>query len=101
MRYPALELGQPGNPKCPDKYTEEASALTPDCTRVLLQVSAQAVFVQFGVMPHGRSLSLAAVVWQHEEPLLPMIAAFSRPYDAVRVRNYTKGAEAQFLASFL
>ena len=101
MIYDPLELGQPGNPECPDKYNEESTRLTPKSTRVILQISKAAVKVQFGTMPHGRSLSVGAVQWQAEEPYLPMIAALSRNYDAVRVRNLTPGEPAQVFLTFL
>lgn len=99
MRYGTLQLGQPGNPKCPDTFNADSLLLCPGCSRLLLQISTQAVIVQLGIMPNGKSLSIGQVVWQDEEPFLPMIASLGRSFDAVRVRNYTAGAEAQVLAS--
>lgn len=96
--YPALELGQPGNEACPDGYTPGSTLLCPGSTRLMLQVSANAVMIQLGVMPQGMG-GLGAVVWQPEQPFLPMIAALNRRFDAVRVRNYTKGQKAQALVS--
>jgi hypothetical protein len=100
MRYEALQLGQPGQPACPDKYTETSTRITQGSKRVLLQVSKQAVYVQFGIMPQGRGSGAGSVVWQEEEPYLPMTIGLRRGFDAVRVRNYTPGAEAQVLVSF-
>lgn len=101
MRYAPLELGQAGNDPCPDAFNEDSTAIVPDCQRVILQISGQAVFIQFGIMPQGRSQSEGSVVWQVQEPYLPMIAALSRAYDALRVRNYTPGKESQVLVTFL
>jgi hypothetical protein len=101
MRYQPLELGQPGNPKCPDKFTEDSTVLVPDSSKLLLQVSNQAIIVQLGLMPQGRGTGLGAVVWQAEDPFLPMIAALTRNFDALRIRNYTTGVEAQVLVSFV
>jgi hypothetical protein len=99
MRYEALEVGQPGNPKCPDQYNEASTLLCPGSKRLVLQVSKQAIRLQFGVMPQGRSLSAGAVQWLNEEPYMPMISSLAREFDAVRVRNYTPGVEAQVMAS--
>lgn len=99
MRYEPIMLGQPGNPKCPDAYDEESTLICPDCTRLVLQISKQAVFVQLGIMPAGKSLSAGQVQWQAEEPFLPMVASLGRRFDAVRVRNFTKGQEAQIFVT--
>ena len=101
MIYEPLELGQTGNPACPDKYEEQSTRVCPNSTRVILQISKAAVKVQFGIMPHGKSLSAGAVQWQAEEPYLPMIAALTRKFDAVRVRNLTPGEPAQVFVTFL
>lgn len=101
MLYEPLELGQPGNPKCPDLFTPESTVIVPRCSRLLLQVSGQAVVVQLGIMPQGRGSGIGAVVWQAEDPFLPMIAALTRNFDALRVRNYTPKMEAQVLISFV
>jgi hypothetical protein len=95
MAYPPLQLGQAGQPKCPNKYNEESSLLCPQSKRLVIQVSKQAVYIQVGIMPQGIGASLGAVVWQPEQPFLPMIASLGRNFDAVRVRNYTEGSEAQ------
>jgi hypothetical protein len=101
MSYEPLQLGQPGNPKCPDAYNADSTVVVQGSTRIVLQVSVQAIYVQLGVMPQGRGVGIGAVVWQPEEPFLPMIASLARKFDAVRVRNYTPGAEAQALVSFV
>jgi hypothetical protein len=100
-RYASLELGQAGNPPCPDKYNDDSTVLVVGCRKVLLQISLQAVKVQFGVFPTGtRGQSVGGISWQAEEPYLPMIAALARNYDALRVRNYLPGAAAQVLVNF-
>jgi hypothetical protein len=100
MLYSPIELGQPGKEKCPNAYNEASTAWTPGARRIILQVSKQAVFVQFGIMPEGVGAGLGAVRWQSEEPFLPMIASLGRNFDAVRVRNYISGQEAQVLVTF-
>jgi hypothetical protein len=97
--YEAIELGQLGKPPCPDKYNTVSTLVCPGSTRLLLQISKQAVFVQLGIMPQGRGTSVGAVQWQEEEPFLPMIATLARKFDAVRVRNWQAGAEAQIFVS--
>lgn len=98
--YGALELGQPGNPPIPDQYSAASTVLVPGSRRLLLQISTQAVFVQLGIMPQGRSSGLGGVVWQPEDPYLPMIAALARDFDAVRVRNFLAGKAGQILVTF-
>jgi hypothetical protein len=100
MRWTPIELGQPERPQCPDAYSENSTRITPGAKRVLLQVSNQAVYVQFGIMPQGRGTGAGSVVWQEEEPYLPMAIGARRNFDAIRVRNYKKGAEAQVMATF-
>lgn len=97
MAYQALELGQAGNPACPDKYTEESTLLATGSRRLILQISAQAVFIQFGTMPQGKGAGLGSVVWQTEMPFLPVVGILPKHFDAVRVRNYTPGAKAQVM----
>ncbi|HEX3391941.1 MAG TPA: hypothetical protein VHS55_05220 [Solirubrobacteraceae bacterium] len=95
MLYTPIMLGQPGNPVCPDKYNEASTLICPGAKRLILQVSVQAVFVQLGLMPQGIGTGPGAVVWQTEEPYLPLIASLGRNFDAVRVRNFTPGVVAQ------
>ena len=97
IAYPPLELGQPGNPACPDNYNNESTLVCVGAQRLVLQISVNAVFVQLGIMPQGKGAGTGAIVWQPEQPYLPMISALSREFDAVRVRNYTPGAKAQVL----
>lgn len=94
MRYGVLELGQAGKPACPDKYNEESTLICPRSTRLVLQVSVAAVYVQLGVMPQGVG-GVGAVVWQTEDPYLPLVGSLARKFDAVRVRNWQPGVEAQ------
>lgn len=98
MRYSALELGQAGKPACPDEYNEESTLICPRSRKLVLQITTNNVFVQLGVMPQGVG-GAGAVVWQSEEPFLPIVAAFTRKFDAVRVRNWKAGAEAQIFVS--
>lgn len=94
-RYVPLILGTTGKPKCPDEYEPTSTRLCQRSSRLMIQVSKQAVFVQLGLMLDGQGSSLGSVEWQPEFPLLPMVASLGRNYDAVRVRNFTPGAEAQ------
>jgi hypothetical protein len=95
MLYTPIALGQAGNPKCPDKYNEDSTLICPGAKRLVLQVSLQAVFVQLGLMPQGIGAGAGSVQWQAEEPYLPLIASLGRNFDAVRVRNFAPGVEAQ------
>jgi hypothetical protein len=96
MAYSSLELGQAGNPPCPNGWEKGATLICPKSTRLALQISNEAVFVQLGIMPEGIG---GQPQWQDEQPFLPVIAFLARNFDAVRVRNYTPGAEAQVLLS--
>ncbi len=95
MAYGALELGTPNAPACPNQFNEASSLLCPGSTRLVLQVSKQAVMVQLGVMRAGGSGSLGGIDWQTEMPFFPTMASLGRNFDAVRVRNFTSGQEAQ------
>jgi hypothetical protein len=99
MAYGSLLLGQPGQPVCPDAYNNESTLVCPKSKRLILQVSVQAVMVQLGIMTQGVSTGAGGVQWQPEQPYLPLMASFGRNFDAVRVRNFTKGAAAQVLLS--
>lgn len=100
MRWDPIQLGQPGQPACPDAYNDASTRITPGTKRVFLQISKQAVYVQMGIMPQGRGTGSGAVVWQAEEPYLPMITSLARNFDAIRVRNYSPGQEAQIFVNF-
>lgn len=97
MAYPALELGLPGTPACPNRPEEEASLWCPGSRRIILQIAVNPVFVQLGYMEEGRGAGLGSVRWQPPKPFMPCLAALERVFDAVRVYNYTNGAEAQAL----
>lgn len=99
MRYQGLQLGQPGNSKCPDAYNEESTLICPVSKRLVLQISVQAVVVQLGIMQQGTGIGAGSVQWQPEEPFLPIICSLLRDFDAVRVRNFTPKAEAQIFLS--
>ncbi len=99
MAWDSLELGQPGNPACPDVMEPKSELLCVASTRLVLQTSVAAVFIELGVMPHGKGVGLASVQWLGEKPFLPIVASLAREFDAVRVRNYTKGVPAQVLIS--
>jgi hypothetical protein len=100
VAYPALELGQEGNEKCPDEHTAKATDVsTLECRgsdRFILQVSTNAVMVQLGQMPQGGK-GRGNVLWQDPKPFQPCMAALYRRFDAIRVWNYTKGLEAQVM----
>jgi hypothetical protein len=100
MIHAPIELGQPGREKCPDKYNEASSLWCPGARRIMLQISKKKVFVQLGVMQQGRGAGLGSVQWQPEEPFLPVVASLGRKFDAVRVRNWGAGEEAEvFIAT--
>lgn len=94
-RYRSVILGVAGKQKCPDEYNEASTLLCQKSTRLMVQVSNQAVTMQLGLMLEGQGSGLGSVDWQAEFPLLPMIASFARKFDAVRVQNFTPGSEAQ------
>lgn len=100
MAYASLQLGLPGTLACPDAYDEDQETwlLCPRSTRLILQVSVQAVYVQLGTMAQITA-GFGGVTWQPEQPFLPVVASLGRKFDAVRVRNYTRGAEAQVMLS--
>lgn len=99
--YESLQLGQPGQVKCPDAFSNEnAALLCPGSTRLVLQISKQAVYVQLGIRDTSAVPgSFAGIKWQEPRPYLPIVASLGREFDAVRVRNYTKGQEAQVIIS--
>jgi hypothetical protein len=97
MLYIPIELGQPEREPCPDQYNEASTLICPNSKRLVLQISLQAVFVQLGIMQQGVGAGGGSVQWQAEEPYLPMVASLGRNFDAVRVRNRTKGVKAQVL----
>jgi hypothetical protein len=99
MAYGALELGQAGKPPCPNAFEEASTLLCPGSTRLRLQVSVAAVFVQFGVFRDRAGGTLGGIDWQTEMPFLPIVASLGENFDAVRVRNYTPNVAAQVLAS--
>jgi hypothetical protein len=94
-----LALGQPGNPKCPDAFTNESTQLCPYSESVILQISTNAAIVQFGriAVGKGRAGGAGNIIWGDEEPFLPVIGLLKRRFDAVRVRNYTAGQESQVI----
>lgn len=94
--YGSIELGQPGNPTCPDAYNEASTLICPVSVKALIQISVAAVFVQFGVNQRGASGG-GNVVWGPEEPMLPIVLLRGRRFDAIRVRNFTAGVAAQVL----
>lgn len=99
MRYGNLELGQVGNPKCPNLYTPESTLVCPRSTRLQLQIFKHNIFVQLGQMPQGVGIGQGSVVWYPEEPWTPLVLSLSRKFDAVRVRNWAPGEEAEVFVS--
>ena len=94
-----MEVGLPGKAKCPDDFEEIGPAvlICAESHVLTAQIAANAVYVQFGIMPPhvGRSQSVGDVIWQQPRSWLPTAFSIPRRFDAVRVRNFTKGAEAQ------
>lgn len=102
MSYVPLELGQPANPAVPNVFEPAATLLCSRSHKIVLQVSAQAVMIQFGRLRPGSGISGAGnVQWGPEEQYLPVAAIISRRFDAVRVRNYTPGQAAQVVLTAL
>lgn len=100
MRYPSLELGQVGRDPCPDVYEELSTLICPGAKKLILQVAANAVYLQCGLMPQGLGTGPGAVVWQDEEPYMAGVAAvLNRDVAAVRVRNWKPGAKAEVFLS--
>lgn len=97
MAFRVMEVGLPGKPKCPDEFEDEGPAvlLCPNSKVLTVQIGLHACYIQFGVMPQGKSLSTGAVVWQKERSWTPTSFSLPRNFDVVRVRNFTPGEEAQ------
>jgi hypothetical protein len=97
MAFRVMEVGLPGKPACPDEFQDEGQTvlLCPDSKVITVQIGKNAAYLQFGVMPQGRSLSPGAVVWQKARSWTPTSFSLGRNFDAVRVRNFTAGQEAQ------
>ena len=98
-QYPSLEVGQAGNPPCPDQYNAASTLICPGSAKLLLQISGQPIVVQLGVMPQGKGVGAGAVVWQAEQTYLPLIATLARAFDAVRVRNRNAGSPAEVIVN--
>jgi hypothetical protein len=100
MAYLALEVGQAGNSACPNQYNAASTLLCQRSTRLILQISKEAIFLEFGKMEQGRTSGLGGVTWQGEIPLLAGTSGvLHQDFDAVRVRNYKAGEEAEVLLS--
>ena len=104
MAFPALELGLPGGPVCPNEPKgvagEEASLVCPGSDRFIIFVVNNPVMVQLGYMkPGARGVSLASVDWQPPKPFQPCAATLYRHFDAIRVYNRETGKEAEVLLS--
>jgi hypothetical protein len=97
MGFYVLELGVPGKPACPDEFEELGPAvlLCPESKILTVQVSVNAVYIQMGVMPNKADRSLGDIVWQRARSWLPTSFSVPREFDAVRVRNFVAGKEAQ------
>lgn len=97
--YEALQLGLPGTPAVPDHYTAESTLLCPGAKRIVLQILEQAVIVQLGLAREGVPAGLGSIVWQAEDPWLPITAALARDFDAVRVKAFTPGVHGQIIVT--
>ena len=94
--YGSIELGQPGNPECPNEYNEASTLICPGAVKCLIQISVAAVYIEFGINRQGAT-GVGNITWGPKEPLLPIVLLRGRRFDAIRVRNYTKGVPAQVL----
>lgn len=96
MAFYVMEVGIPGKPPCPDEFEEvgPATLICPRSKILLVQISLQAVYMQFGVMDEPGSFA-GSVIWQRERSWVPTSFSHSRNFDAVRVRNFTAGQQAQ------
>lgn len=94
-----LEVGLPGRPKCPDEFEDGENSpgvlICPGSKLLIVQISAKAAFVQLGIMDKGAGSFIGSVDWQTPRSWMPTAFALPRKFDAVRVRNYTAGEEAQ------
>ena len=97
MAFYVMEVGLPGKPKCPDQFEDvgPATLICPKSKVLLVQVSLKAVYFEFGVMEAGDGSFVGSVIWQRERSWLPVSFSHSRSFDAVRVRNFAPGEEAQ------
>jgi hypothetical protein len=102
MSYAPLELGQPGNPPVPNVFEPDGTLLCPRSHKIMMQISVQAVMLQFGQLRAGAGVSgTGNVQWGPEEQYLPLTAVISRRFDAIRVRNYTPEKAAQVVLTAL
>ena len=97
--YPSLEVGQPGQPECPDAYTDASTLVCPGASKLLLQIANNSIVVQLGTMPQGIGVGAGSVVWQSEQTYLPLIATLARRFDAVRIRNRFPGKKAEVIVN--
>jgi hypothetical protein len=93
--YPPIELGIPGKAACPDQFNDESTRACKGCAKLMVTVSSQYVYIQFGQIPGGGGIG--NVQWGPEEPYGPFTGSLGRRFDAVRVRNLTPGKVAQVL----
>ena len=94
----ALLLGQPNQPKCPNQFTPESTLFCAGAVKSVLQISEQAVIVQFGIRKQqGAAATAGNILWGVEEVYLPLTLAIGRNFDGVRVRNFIEGKEAQVI----
>jgi hypothetical protein len=88
MRYRPLELGESGQPRVPNQFSEESTLFCPSSERLLLTVMRNSVYVELGQLREGEASSLGSIQWQGEFRMLPIVASLGRLFDAVRVRNF-------------
>jgi hypothetical protein len=74
----------------PDKFTPTASLVCNGSRKAIIQISNQAVVIQFGSTDELGG-GLGNIKWEEPETYLPMILAVGREFDAVRVRNLIPG----------
>lgn len=100
VAYEQLELGLKETPACPNKFTAESTLWCPEAKKLILQVAVAMVKVECGIRGAGGvTAGLGGVIWLPHETFYPCMAVLHRDFDAVRVKNWQTGIEAQVLIS--
>jgi hypothetical protein len=97
MRYEPMVLGLPGQPPVPERRPEAGQAgllFCPGATVAHITVMRAAVWVQFGLRRIGQGNAVGAIEWEAELLMLPVMASYPQPVDAVRCWAYSKAGEA-------
>jgi hypothetical protein len=104
VAYEPVELGLPETPACPNKFEaavegNPAVLFCPGARVLILQVAANAIKLELGLMQAGQTSGMGGIIWQPHESFFPCLARLPRDFDALRVKNWKSGAEAQVLIS--